>query len=299
MVRTGGSPSEGLASTPKSLMTLTITPRTRTSPVAPRMMLSLALAVTTHTPIIAVISHPTALGANEIVEGSLGKQYMANETVEGSLGKQYMAASYVKWIEMAGGRVLPFSYHSTDDEVDAIFAQANGALFMGGGADLPKAARRLWAKAAEANAAGDPFPIWGSCLGFEWIMQLASADDKILVNGLDSENLTLPLNLTDSAATSRVLGPASKMPVPFESPPLSVLDALETLPITMNNHHSGVTPAGFAGNDALSKSLKVLATNFDRKGREFGKLRHAPTRANGPRSPPEASAPSCADLKRR
>jgi len=120
-----------------------------------------------------------------------------------------------------------------------------------------------------ANAAGDTFPIWGSCLGFEWIMKLASEDDHVLRGGFDSENLTLPLNLTAAAATSRVLSPAATTPVPFEKPAMSVLDALKTLPITMNNHVEGLTPSAFASNERLSTMFHLLSTNADRHGREF------------------------------
>lgn len=205
----------------------------------------LAALAAAHTPVVVIMSHPTS-----------GHKH------------QYMAASYVKWIELAGGRVMPLSYYANDTEVDAVFSQANGAVFMGGGAELPKSARRLWSKAMEANQQGDAFPIWGSCLGFEWIMQLASGDDGILSNGFDSENLTLPLNLTAKAASSRLLAPAATMPVPFESPPLTILDALQ-LNVTMNNHNQGVTPASFDANAGLKGAFNVLATNFDRKGREF------------------------------
>ena len=229
------------------------------------MFALLSLASASHTPVIAIMSHPAMMNETEtMVEVEAAG---ASRDAVG-LGRQYMAASYVKWLELAGARVMPLSYHATDNEVDQAFAQINGALFMGGGAKLPPAARRLWSKASEANSKGDVFPIWGSCLGFEWIMQLASDDDKILSNGFDSENLTLPLNLTAAAAKSRILGPAASMPVAFRSPPLSIVEAL-ALPITMNNHVQGVTPASFAASGGLTKNFKVLATNRDRQGREF------------------------------
>ena len=41
---------------------------------------------------------------------------------------------------MAGARVVPLSYHASDAEVDEIFDQADGALFSGGGGDVPPAA---------------------------------------------------------------------------------------------------------------------------------------------------------------
>ena len=183
------------------------------------MLALCSLASASHTPVIAIMSHPAMMNETE----TMVEVEAAGASRAASGGRQYMAASYVKWLELAGARVMPLSYHATDDEVDHAFAQINGALFMGGGAKLPAAARRLWSKASEANAKGDVFPIWGSCLGFEWIMELASGNDKILSNGLDSENLTLPLNLTAAAAKSRILTPAATTPVAFRSPPLSMV----------------------------------------------------------------------------
>ena len=213
-------------------------------------------------PVIVIMSHPytpnTSLRASDA-------QYVAQNVGESS-GKQYMAASYVKWLELAGARVMPLSYSATDDEVDAAFAQVNGALFMGGGAKLPPAARRLWTNAVAANARGDTFPVWGTCLGFEWMMQLASGDDGILTSGFDSENLTLPLNLTAGAPTSRMLKPAAAMPVPFDG--RSIYDAL-ALPVTMNNHKNAVTPASFQASPALRQAFNILSTNYDRAGKEF------------------------------
>ena len=227
------------------------------------------LCAAARTPVVAIMSHP-AMMDNATASAVEARGTSAADMVENAplFKKQYVAASYVKWLEMAGARVMPLSYHSTDAQVDEAFSQVNGALFMGGGAKLSPAARRLWSKAVTANAAGDYFPIWGSCLGFEWIMQLASGDDKILANGLDSENLTLALNLTAAAASSRILAAAASTPVAFAETPRSILDALG-LPVTMNNHVQGVTPGAFAASAALSKTFTVLSTNSDRKGRAF------------------------------
>ena len=209
-------------------------------------------------PVIVIMSHPYTPSVNLLASDA--------RDVGESSGKQYMAASYVKWLELAGARVMPLSYAATDDEVDAAFAQVNGALFMGGGAKLPPAARRLWGNAVAANARGDTFPVWGTCLGFEWVMQLASGDDGILTSGFDSENLTLPLNLTAGAQTSRLLKPAAAMPVPFDG--RSIYDAL-ALPVTMNNHKYAVTPASFQASPALRQAFNILSTNNDRAGKEF------------------------------
>ncbi len=184
-------------------------------------------------------------------------------------GGYYVPASYVKWLELAGARVVPVSYYASDAEVDELFAQANGALFPGGGSPAPAAARRLYSRVKQAHAAGDYFPLWGTCDGFEWIMQIAAADDSVLTGGFDAENISLPLNLTAEAESSELLGEASGVFVQGLTPRTSVLDALRALPLTMNNHVQAVTPADFRSSAPLSGSFRLLATNADRNGREF------------------------------
>ena len=59
---------------------------------------------------------------------------------------------------------------------------------------------------------------------------------------------------------------------PKRRPRLSVLDALAHKNVTMNNHQQGVTPADFRRSSALTKSFEILATNYDKSGKEFVSL---------------------------
>ena len=88
----------------------------------------------------------------------------------------YLPASYVKWLELGGARVVPVMYEATDRDVDAIFANTNGLLLIGGDAPVCSAARRFLANAVSAAKRGDAYPIWGTCDGFEWLMQMAAKD---------------------------------------------------------------------------------------------------------------------------
>ena len=47
--------------------------------------------------------------------------------------------------------------------------------------------------AKEANDAGDPFPIWGTCNGFELLTVLSSKDQSRLTD-CDSQDDAVPLN---------------------------------------------------------------------------------------------------------
>ena len=44
-------------------------------------------------------------------------------------GKSYVAASYVKWIESAGGRAVPIRFYASDEELARLFNSINGLIF--------------------------------------------------------------------------------------------------------------------------------------------------------------------------
>lgn len=129
----------------------------------------------TDRPIIGVFTHPRPTAANP--------------------KRRYLAASYVKWIEAAGGRVVPLPYEMNDTAARAIIRKVNGLLFPGGSADLNPTARNLMKLALQINDNGDVFPVWGTCLGFEWLSQYYGGDS--ILNPTDSENLALALELAD------------------------------------------------------------------------------------------------------
>nr|XP_060467485.1 gamma-glutamyl hydrolase [Panthera onca] len=63
-----------------------------------------------------------------------------------SLGKYYIAASYVKYLESAGARVVPIRPDLTKEEYERLFRSINGILFPGGSANLKKSGYALAAK---------------------------------------------------------------------------------------------------------------------------------------------------------
>jgi len=102
------------------------------------------------------------------VIGILGQQWNRDEETY----LCYVAASYVKYLECAGARVVPILLEQSENYYEKIFENINGLLLPGGGACLKTS---NWAKIAtkfmiwskkEADLGGY-FPIWGTCLGFE------------------------------------------------------------------------------------------------------------------------------------
>jgi gamma-glutamyl hydrolase len=182
-------------------------------------------------------------------------------------GTSYFPASYVKWVESGGARVVPIHYDASPVDILNTLRSINGALFTGGGASLApdstyfKAVSLIYNFVVETNSDGEYFPLWGTCLGFESLIRAQSQDANILDHFL-AENITLALEFMPAAQTARV----------FSSSVPGAEDAYEFLSnynITMNNHQSGITPQHFIDTPRLSGFFDMLATDPDRQGKQF------------------------------
>lgn len=174
----------------------------------------------------------------------------------------YLAASYVKQIEQAGARVVPVNYYASEEEIDDLFQKLNGFFFVGGGAAFPKSAQRVFDNTVAANDKGDFMPLWGTCMGFQWLLISASRDVNILdpkEGQFDSYNYSIPLDFRPSARTSKLLADA----------PDGVYEILAKENVTMNNHHYGIYTDHFEQTESLSSFFDLLSTNVDRQGVEF------------------------------
>jgi len=107
------------------------------------------------------------------------------------------------------------------------------------------------------HEAGEVLPVWGTCLGFEWLVSFA--EESALQTGIRALNVSLPLQLTPAAGTSQLLGAA---------PPF-ILDALANHNTTFNMHHRGVVPSRWDRSESLKRTFRVLSTSSDRAGTSF------------------------------
>ncbi|XP_068594622.1 gamma-glutamyl hydrolase [Brachionichthys hirsutus] len=188
-------------------------------------------------------------------------QMVSDEAMK-PFGKTYIPASYVKYVESGGSRVMPIRLYLTTIEYKAIFKQINGLVFIGGAVDLEKSefarvAKIFFTLAQMANDAGDVFPIWGTCMGLQLLTVLVAGEN--LLTKTPAENISLPLNLTAEAASSRMFG----------SFPSELMNALTTEPLTGNFHHYGVTVKNFQGNKNLHNFFSILSTNVAENGAHF------------------------------
>ena len=108
-------------------------------------------------------------------------------------------------------------------------------------------------------------------------MQIAANDDQVLDSPFDSENITLPLNLTAAAATSTLLADANVTPVvgAGRAADRQRVDAAQAQAVNMHNHQQGIEPATFAASDASRSSRASRPTSTERAARLGGRGPHA------------------------
>lgn len=92
--------------------------------------------------------------------------------------KSFIAASYVKFVEGGGARVIPIWIDKPKDYYVEIMSKINGVLLPGGATwfnqshGYADAGEIIYQHAKDLYDAGDYFPIWGTCLGFELLTYL-------------------------------------------------------------------------------------------------------------------------------
>ena len=167
--------------------------------------------------------------------------------------QQYIAASYVKFVEMAGGRAVPLSYFTSNATMETWLDQLNGVLFPGGGADLPGVAQYIVEYSMRKYEQGDIFPVWGTCLGFEWLAEACGGT----LTSFAAENISLPLVYTAKARSSYL----------FANP--IVREKMGHGPLAANFHTLGVPPREYLPGTPLGKIFDVLSTSVDANGDVF------------------------------
>ncbi|MEE6479263.1 hypothetical protein FKM82_012192 [Ascaphus truei] len=172
-----------------------------------------------------------------------------------SFGKTYIADSYVKFLESAGCRVVPIRLNLPEIEYLKMFNSINGVLFPGGDADIQKSsfahtATIFYQLAVEAASSGRYFPVWGTCLGFQLLTAFTSGEN--LLSPTPANNISLPLNLTDEAFSSKMFKNASQ----------EMLKSLSREKVTANFHHYGITAENYTFSPMACGTTKLYDPIF-------------------------------------
>ncbi|XP_023172356.2 gamma-glutamyl hydrolase isoform X2 [Drosophila hydei] len=189
------------------------------------------------------------------IASSLSKHY-------GVEPASYIAASYVKFMEAAGARVVPIWIGRDRTYYVSMMHLVNGVLLPGGAVylddeDKPatdnprltnecvKTIEYIYELALERNEAGNCFPIWGICLGFQLMMKNAARQMKRTKCGKIFN--ALPLELTADYRQSKI----------FSGLAPELHELLESEPFACHQHKYCITEKSLG---AAADDWRVLAT---------------------------------------
>jgi gamma-glutamyl hydrolase len=154
--------------------------------------------------------------------------------------------------------VIPLRFDDSLDNLVKYAGYVDGILFTGGDADIKQGKYRDAGAALYNTAMKNNIPLWGTCLGFEFITVLTSGNNDILET-VNAENISLPLTFTKDGLTSRLYSKASG----------DVIRSFTKEPFAVNEHSYGLSSAAFAYSQDLTSQVTVLSTNVDKDGKEF------------------------------
>ena len=167
----------------------------------------------------------------------------------------YIASSYMKWCEAGGAATIAVPYNSTDVAVyDALLDQMDGLLLPGGAAPLSAGVVYLLYRIRHFNMNGGRyFPVWGTCLGFEFLIEYLM-DDNALETGFVASNVSWPLEQVERRelyADEHIYTTVSEQN------------------LTLNNHAQGIRPDVFHADAVLPNYWHVTSINHDERGVPF------------------------------
>lgn len=122
--------------------------------------------------------------------------------------KSYIMGAYVRYIQASGARVVPFVYNEPVNVTMEKLGKVNGVLFPGGGGDYVSIGKLIVEHAKKANDEGHFFPIWGTCLGFERLINFtAKADSKDIFEHFGAHHVSLPIVFTKDPRQTHMFCP--------------------------------------------------------------------------------------------
>ncbi|KAF7822608.1 gamma-glutamyl hydrolase 2-like [Senna tora] len=192
-------------------------------------------------PLIGILTHPG--------DGASGRLTNATDV-------SYIAASYVKFVESAGARVIPLLYNEPQDTLLKKLDMVNGVIFTGGWSKKGlyyDTVQTVYKKVLEKNDGGDYFPLYAISLGFELISIIISEDSNIL-DDFTSSKQPINLYLTQNAISDGAM---------FQRFPPDLLKKVTTDCLVLQNNRYGLSPEGLLNNEKLSSFFEILTTSKD------------------------------------
>lgn len=191
-------------------------------------------------------------------------------TIPFDLSHSYISYEHIKWLKSYDIKVHPIPYNT--NEYDYHFNKIHGLYIPSGiisktdspiknNSALIKTCKELIRRAIKSNNSGIPFPIWGTCYGFQVLLKSIS---DITLTQLDVyPNIMMPFIPTKEG----ILNSSIIKNLPEDSLHYWMNNNVET-----HNHGRGVSLYNFAHSKILMNMFIVVSTGVNKDGIRFVSL---------------------------
>jgi len=194
----------------------------------------------------------------------------------------YIPHSYMKWIEMSGARTAPIIFTWEPEHINEVLSQINGVLFPGGSIDRTSnddfrkyinAYRQIINYAKQQTDTGNHFPMWSTCLGFEFMMMMEGHTEEEVhdyyvksfgIETVDARSYSVPLEFMygEEKFVKNLISPL------FSEMSLDDITKYQHNNVFYMNHGYGfpLTPELLLW---YERFIHILAKNKDKQGLEY------------------------------
>jgi len=175
---------------------------------------------------------------------------------------------YSKWVEAAGGRVVPIHVNRDEQYYKDLLPQLNGVLLPGGKQDISNcsfttASQIIFNYAIEAKKRGEIFPVWGTCQGFEVLVYLIAGYDPLTLT--KAVDMPAPIVFEKEFKNYKTLVKGTRL---FKSLDKRTYNAMKTTESTIHYHNFGLTKQNFTKIHSLKNFFRIISSNPDENGLE-------------------------------
>lgn len=165
--------------------------------------------------------------------------------------KSYIMASYVKYFESQGARVVPIVHNETKAVTLEKMKHLNGVIMPGGNGDYEVLGKRVFDEVIRRNEEGQFFPAWGICLGYEFMVNYTSSRGWDTLGHYYIRSQSIPIKFTQNPNTTVFYGQHGAMVKEFERGNF-----------TYNSHKWSVNPDEFKKDKRLADFWNVTSISY-------------------------------------
>ncbi|XP_056850321.1 probable gamma-glutamyl hydrolase 3 isoform X1 [Raphanus sativus] len=156
--------------------------------------------------------------------------------------------------------MIPLIYNEPEERLFQKLELVNGVIFTGGWAKeglYYDVVQKIFNKVLEKNDAGEHFPVYAMCLGFEILSMIISQRRDILER----------FNSVYYASSLQFIENVNIQGTVFQRFSPELLRKVSTDCLVLQNHQFGISPDTFLANPSLSSFFDILTTSADRDGK--------------------------------